>query len=133
MLTQHEDASCRVGTICRTSHNVYIGQSLYRTPTRDSIVNVKDLAGVHDALRVEHLLHLPHEPQLRRAPAEVQKLLLQQADAVLGADAALPVPHPLVDEAVELVRQDLRDLSASQRPHDGRASPGLRAQGDPMF
>src|ERR1700728_4409859 len=48
----------------------------------------KQLARVHDAVRIERLLDRPHCTQRHRRGIALQFLALEAADAVLGADAA---------------------------------------------
>ena len=59
---------------------------------------------VHDALGIERLLHRRHQRQLDRRAVFLQLDLLELADAMFGAEAAVQFRREIVDLAVYALR-----------------------------
>src|SRR3954470_22550703 len=64
--------------------------------------HLQDFAGVHDAVRIEGLLHATHEVELDRIRIALELEDLELADAVLGREAAAEILHEVVDRAAQL-------------------------------
>src|ERR1700687_3833892 len=72
-----------------------------RVPARSAwpalcAIRSKQLARVHDAVRIERLLDRAHRAKRHRRGIAPQLLALEAADAVLGADAAGKLRHQIV-------------------------------------
>ncbi len=59
-------------------------QPATRVATKTSRLKIKDLSGIHNAVRIKGELDLPHDLDLQGRAAVVQVVFLQQAHTVLG-------------------------------------------------
>src|SRR5438445_9000856 len=66
--------------------------------------SLKHLAGIHDAQRIERAFYSAHQLQLERRLVAKDRLPLELAQSMLGADRAAETRDAVVDDAVDRSR-----------------------------